>query len=195
MGHLVLTCVEGGNADLFHDALRLYVNFPKAKIADVTYGKGVFWRHIPGYAVDKTDIQTGVDFRNLPYKDQVYDALVFDPPYLNGGSDAKESLNACYKSEGLGSHEEVLCLYLRGILECRRVLKKGGVLFVKCQAAVADHVQKLTHVQLMTILPMLGLRVEDEFVLKQSSIPLMRHSKQQHARKNHSYLLVFRRTR
>src|SRR4051812_11788815 len=192
----VLTCIEGSNADLFPIALRMYVK-PGAKIADVTYGKGVFWRNIrvDDYQLSPSDITTGIDLRNLPYNDNSFDAVVLDPPYMNGGTGVKDSINKCYNNSGNMCHENVIALYLAGILEARRVLVRNGILFIKCQPAVADHKQKLTHVQLMTVLPMIGFLVEDEFILHQTSVPLMRHKKQQHARKNHSYLLVARWTR
>lgn len=192
----ILTCVEGTNADLFPHALALYVQ-PGARIADVTYGRGVFWRNIDAsqYDLVPSDLQSGIDFRRLPYGPASFDAVVFDPPYMNGGKNVKESIDKCYKNDGNMCHENVVALYLSGILEARRVLCKNGILFVKCQPAVADHKQKLTHVQLMTVLPMIGFTLEDEFVLHQTSIPLMRHKSQQHARKNHSYLLVARLSR
>lgn len=193
----VLTCLTGTNADLFLAATTLYLK-DGAQVADITYGKGVFWRNVPEdkYKLFATDLMTGVDFKALPYADGEFDAVVFDPPYLNGGAGVKDSLNKCYQNnENNMCHENVIALYLSGILESRRILKRGGILFIKCQPAVADHKQKLTHVQLMTILPMIGLTIEDEFILQQTSVPVMRHTQQQHARKNHSYLLVARRTR
>lgn len=189
----ILTCLAGSNADLFPVALRMYVK-PGARIADVTYGKGVFWRNVPAseYDLHASDIMTGTDCRRLPHEDNTFDAVVLDPPYMNGGSGVKASINKCYNNAGNMCHENVVALYLAGILEARRVLVRNGVLFIKCQPAVADHKQKLTHVQIMTVLPMIGFLVEDEFILHQTVVPLMRHRKQQHARKNHSYLLVAR---
>ena len=191
----VLTCTEGTNADLFAIALAMYVR-PGAKVADVTYGNGVFWNKVDAtsYQLYATDIQSGVDFRHLPYEDASIDAVVFDPPYMTGGSNVKDSLNKCYKNDGQVGHENVMALYT-GILEARRVLVRNGILFVKCQPTVVDHKQKMTHVHLMTVFPMIGFRIEDEFVLHQKTIPLMRHKSQQHARKNHSYLLVAARIR
>lgn len=194
----ILTCVEGSNADLFPVAMSMYVPFG-ARVADVTYGRGVFWKNIPAgnYDLVASDLLTGVDFRSLPYEDNSFDAVVLDPPYMNGGGNVKASLDKCYKTSGPENggnmcHENVIALYLGGILEARRVLKRKGILMIKCQPAVADHQQKLTHVQLMTVLPMIGFRIEDEFILKQAVTPMMRHTVQQHARKNHSYLLVAR---
>ena len=192
----VYTCIDGTNADLFSQALKLYVK-PSARIADVTYGKGVFWRLVePGlYSVEKSDLQDGVDFRDLPYEDESFDAFVLDPPYLNGGKGAKQSLNRCYKNPGHNSYQAVLRLYLAGTLEAYRVLRRNGIFFVKCQPCVADHRQYFTQQDLNEILSRLGFRCEDEFVLHPSALPMVRHARQQHARKNHSYLLVFRKVR
>ena len=195
MGTPILTCMHGTNADLFSEVLRLYVERGKC-IADVTYGKGVFWRKVPSgaYEVVPSDLQTGIDFCHLPYRDASFDALVLDPPYMHGGKTVKESINDCYKNENT-SHESIVALYLGGILEARRVLVKSGVLFVKCQDEIESGKQRLTHVELLTILPMVGFRIEDMFVLHSSSIPAMREQYQLHARKNHSYLIVARLTR
>ena len=192
----VLTCVAGSNADLFPYVLSLYVS-PGASVIDVTYGKGVFWKRVPDqkYNLTAADIQRGIDFTALPYADEEFDAVVFDPPYMNGGSGVKESLNDCYKNSGVGSYEAVYRLYIKGILEAHRVLKKKGVLIIKCQACVADHVQKPIHVHLISGLPPFGFRFEDEFILHASAKPIMRHTTQKHARKNHSYFLVFTKTR
>lgn len=192
----IFTCASGDNSDLFPRIMALYVP-PGSLVADVTYGKGVFWRRIPEgcYRLTPSDLQTGVDFTRLPYSDGEYDALILDPPYMNGGAGVKESLNKCYKNPGANSYEAVFRLYMKGILEAHRVLRKGGILVVKCQPCVADHVQKPVHSHLIAGLPPLGFRFEDEFVLHADAVPMMRHAEQQHARKNHSYFLVFSKVR
>lgn len=204
----VLTCIEGTNANLLPVVLGMYVK-QGSRIADVTFGNGVFWRGIHPLMYDlvasdirdgltapdpwsRLQVQGGVDFRRLPYESGTFDAVVFDPPYMNGGSGVKESINKCYNNTGNMCHENVMALYLAGMLEARRVLRRQGILFVKCQPAVADHKQHMTHAHIMVVAPMIGFRVEDEFVLRQTTVPLMRHKTQQHARKNHSYLLVLR---
>jgi hypothetical protein len=75
----------GGNADVFPQVLELHV--PKdAIVADVTFGKGVFWRNVDvdAYTVLVSDLDTGVDATDLPYGDESLDALVLDPPYMEG---------------------------------------------------------------------------------------------------------------
>ena len=65
---LVVSAHIGTNADVFPEVLRLHVS-PGARIADVTYGKGVFWRKVPtdDYDLLATDLATGMDCRALPY--------------------------------------------------------------------------------------------------------------------------------
>src|SRR5260370_27004252 len=66
---VVLSTHVGNNEDLFPKILKLHVP-PGSTIADVTYGKGVFWKRVPAgkYVLKPTDIKTGVDCRKLPYE-------------------------------------------------------------------------------------------------------------------------------
>src|SRR5215210_6144647 len=81
---LVVTAYQGNNDEVFPKVLSLYVA-PGSTIADVTYGKGVFWRNVPKdrYILLATDLESGTDSRCLPYEDSSLDALVFDPPYMH----------------------------------------------------------------------------------------------------------------
>ncbi len=66
---LIFSAYVGTNADVFPKALKLHVT-NGANIADVAYGKGVFWRNIDtsNYDFSPSDIAEGIDCRNLPYK-------------------------------------------------------------------------------------------------------------------------------
>src|SRR5690606_6158589 len=89
-------------------------------------------------------------------------------------------------------HDAVVDLYLRAGLEARRVLVSGGVLIVKCQDEVSANKQRLTHVEIITAYEDMGFYCKDLFVLVRSNAPgVSRLLKQVHARKNHSYFLVF----
>lgn len=78
---LVFSAYVGTNDEVFPFILSLYVE-PGSTIADVTYGKGVFWRNVPQgvYNLLATDIVDGIDCRDLPYEDASLDCVVFDPP-------------------------------------------------------------------------------------------------------------------
>src|SRR5205085_1527635 len=67
---IVMSAHVGGNAEVFPQILALHVS-EGSTVADVTWGKGVFWQNVPEnkYTVLATDLKTGVDCRNLPYDD------------------------------------------------------------------------------------------------------------------------------
>ena len=83
--NVVVSAYVGNNADIFPNVLSLHV--PEgSKVADVTYGKGVFWRKVQTekYDLHPSDIADGIDCRDLPYEDESFDCIVFDPPYMEG---------------------------------------------------------------------------------------------------------------
>ena len=200
---LVLSAYEGSNESLFPKILNLYVS-PGSTVADITYGKGVFWRKVPAdrYRLLATDLADGVDCRNLPYADREIDCVVFDPPYMHspGGTayEGQEPFEAYYRNNGSGNrttakyHEAVLELYAETGKEAFRVLCDRGVFIVKCQDEVCSNRQRFTHVEVMTFYESIGFIAEDLFVLMRRNRPgVSRVVKQVHARKNHSYFLVF----
>ncbi len=200
---LILSAHVDGNDRLFQRILDLYVNLGSV-IADVTYGKGVFWRRIPTDAYDlrATDIQDGVDCRNLPYEDGEIDCVVLDPPYMHSPGGTAHEVHAPfedhYRNNGSGNrteskyHEAVLDLYRDAGREGHRVLRDRGVLIVKCQDEVCSNRQRFTHVEIMRIYDEMDYVAEDLFVVVRNNRPgVSRTVRQVHARKNHSYFLVF----
>lgn len=209
--NLVFSAQVGSNGDLFPSILRLHVP-AGAKVADVTFGKGSFWRNVPPglYDVCGTDLQTGVDCRQLPYGDGEIDCVVLDPPYMEGlfrvqtshmaGSGTHAAFRVHY-SDGRATehqpgapkyHDAVVDLYLKAGKEAHRVLKNYGVLIVKCQDEVSANRQRLTHVEIINAYEDAGFYCKDLFVLVRPNRPgVTRLLKQEHARKSHSYFLVF----
>lgn len=211
----------GKNAELFAEIMALHVP-PGSKVADVTFGKGAFWRSIDHETYDllacdiALDVNNpnplawyidGVDCRSLPLDDDSLDCVVLDPPYMEGlfrrkpeqmaGSGSHASFRQAY-SDGNATeggpkyHDAVIDLYLRAGLEARRVLRPGGKLIVKCQDEVSANKQRLTHVEIITGYEDMGFYCKDLFVLVRQNAPgVSRMVKQVHARKNHSYFLVF----
>jgi hypothetical protein len=224
---LVLSAFVGDNSDLFPKIAGLYL--PRGcKVADVTYGKGVFWSKIERgtYELHSSDIdpaerpeadecplwlhRPGVDCRALPYDDASFDALVLDPPYMEGffraakgqraGSGTHVTFQDYYAHDGTHEsgpgepkwHDVVFELYRRAGLEARRVLRPGGKLLVKTQDEVSSNTQRLTHIEIVTAFEAMGFYTKDLFILVRTNKPgVSRMKKQEHARKNHSYFLVF----
>jgi hypothetical protein len=90
----------------------------------------------------------------------------------------------------------VLDLYFRAGEEAHRILKEDGILVVKCQDEVSANQQRLTHVEIINEYARLGFHTKDLFVVVRANRPAMsRVLRQEHARKNHSYFLVFVKAR
>lgn len=200
---LVLSAYMESNSSVFPRILDLYVA-PGSKVADVTFGKGAFWRNIPEhrYHLLATDALTGTDCRNLPYENGFVDCVVLDPPYMHSpGGTAHRTHGAFeqhYRNNGSGMqteskyHEAVLELYVAAANEAHRVLRERGVLIVKCQDEVCSNRQRFTHVEIILSYQEMGFVAEDLFVVMRNNRPGVSRTKRQvHARKNHSYFLVF----
>jgi len=208
---VLLSAAVGWNEDLFPRILALHVP-DGARIADVTWGRGVFWKNVPKgrYKVTGTDIKTGVDCRDLPYRDGSFDCVVLDPPYMEGfyrnnvaalAGNGRHHFFRTHYSDGKATaatatgprwHAAVLDMYFKAGLEAFRVLGHNGVLIVKCQDEVCARSQFLTHLEIINEYEKMGLYTKDLFVLVREGKPVVANMRtQMHARKNHSYFLVF----
>lgn len=207
-GDPVLTAVTGTNADLLARAFRLYIP-PGSAVIDATYGKGIFWQRIDRtqydtYINDPKDpapedppdlhrhtlgtiaLNLGVSYTTCYRK---WDAFILDPPYMHGGKTVKPSINDCYRNANT-THTSIVRMYAMGLLEAAKLLRKGGLVLVKCQDEIESGRQQWTHVELMDLLKAFGYVLRDMFVLVQTGKPAMREGYQHTARKNHSYLLI-----
>lgn len=174
---LIVSAHEGRNAELFPNVLDLHVPVG-SKIADVTYGKGVFWKQVPrdayevyGSDLDSEKSPTGesVDCREAyDYwndRDEIpFDCVVLDPPYAEGffrrnkammaGNGSRSSFGDAYSNgevmdtNGSKYHQAVFDLYCQAGVEAKRMLKDDGVFIVKVQDEVSANTQELTHIQI-----------------------------------------------
>lgn len=202
---LVFTAYQATNDEVFPHVLSLYVA-PGSRVADVTFGKGVFWKQVPKslYRLLPSDLHTGTDCRSLPYEDSSIDCVVFDPPYMHtpGGTAhvSHQNYEEYYRNNRTNGaskkyHEAVLDLYFTAATEANRVLRDEGTYIVKCADEVCANQQRLTHVEIINELTANGFVLEDLFIVVRNNRPgVSRVIHQLHARKNHSYFLVFRKS-
>lgn len=161
---------------------------------DPTYSTGVIWRGLPGPAF-KYDIRPqapGVQQASadaLPLEDGALSSLFFDPPFLiktGDGSLIKKRFS------DFPSVVEMWAFYSRSMTEFQRVLKANGVLAFKCQDLISSGEQVPSQYQIMDMGFKLGLRWLDTFILVNDN-PIMPPQRQRHARKIHSYFVVFQK--
>jgi hypothetical protein len=117
--------------------LILRVALPDAQtVLDVTYGSGAFWDGSAPVQVTAVDLNptraldAAVDFRQLPYADESFDVVTFDPPHLaDAGSES-------IMRERFGTYEDADLedVIKDGCREAWRVARLGIVV------KVTDHV-------------------------------------------------------
>jgi hypothetical protein len=197
---IVQSVVYGNNADLIAEVSTLYAK-PGVRIADVTFGKGVFWRNTPDLDVTGSDLKTvpdrPYDFTSLPYKDGEFDIAVIDPPYIHspGNHVTDNRYQNAATTKGFYHKDIRAKLYVAGMRECMRIVKpEGGQVWVKCKDQVQSGLQRWAHVEMCSDAVQLGLYPRDLFILiAKARTPGGRWSVQHHARKPQSYLWVFER--
>lgn len=187
------------NQELFARAMSLWA-LPGARVLDVTFGRGVFWRDVPPgrYRVVESDLLTGTDLRALPYTDACADVVVLDPPYRwtaerSHGDPTDHQYAGERTLQRASGASAVLDLYVDGLVEAHRVLGWGGVVLVKCQDTTDGGRQRWMHVELLGVLERLGMPAVDLGVVVSSRVPPTRYGHQRTLRKAHSYLLVGRK--
>ncbi len=179
----------GTNAGLIKKVTALYFS-EGDKIADVTYGKGAFWRKVDTkkYKIVGSDILTGTDFRDLPYQDKEFNHSVIDPPYARITN--LKGMVDCYNTTRYTTHDDIIDLYESGLKELIRITKKDGYILCKCQDEIQGCKKKWSHIEIKDIAEQMGLYAKDLFILVNDRKPKVTR-KQKHARKSHSYLWVF----
>lgn len=195
----IYNCIQGDNGDLIRTVARLYLK-KGDRVADLTYGRGAFWRQVDladfdFYKSDKITCPSSPhDFRRLPYKDCLFDAVVLDPPFAHHGDSllVEPAYNNASTTAGL-YHEEIIQLYRQGMTESKRVLKAGGLMLVKCSDEIESSKQKRSHIEVHGISMELRLEDQDFFVLMRQHPPVVQFKMQKHARKNCSFLWVFKK--
>ncbi len=172
------------------------------EVLDTTYGRGNFWTHYRPADLTCHDLAIdGVDFRALPEDDESCDVVVFDPPYIVRGGVASSTRPEFFERFGLGIEDVATLAGLKnlmadGMAECVRVLRSEGRLFVKCMDLISSgKYQQMRHFVVETA-HQLELEQVDEFVHYSGTGPGNKRpvNEQQHSRRAHSFLCVFRKT-
>ena len=185
------------NAELIADAAQLGYIPADGLILDPTYGLGGFWRTYRPARLVTNDLDPAraspADFTALPYRDNVFDAVVFDPPYkLNGtggGGPGDQRYGVAGPYRPVASITELIHT---GITETARVTKPGGYLLVKLQDQVVSGRVTWQTIDATNHAASIGLRLADSLLFTGGrKQPAGR--RQIHARRNYSTLLIFQK--
>lgn len=196
----IIKSVSYDQEEIIRNIIKLHV--PQGYIdVDSTYSKGNFYKNIkaPKYKFDiqpQTMNTIQACATNLPLKDSSVNCIMFDPPFLaTTGKSLYSSANNNILSKRFGvfpTEEKLYEFYKLSLIESYRILKLNGVLIFKCQDKVSSGKQYLSHVIVINYASKIGFYPKDLFILvAKNRIISGKHKNQKHARKFHSYFLVF----
>lgn len=207
--------IVGNSADVIRQMSYLY--FPKgAKIADLTYGQGVFAKGVDRelYEYHSSDLHKGgengdcfYDFCDLPYADNSFDVVFFDPPwgchvFYSHAQDFERAYENRYGGNGEWggtNHDlkpaQVWQMYEGGLREAARIVKDDGIIVCKCQDGMVGNKQVRYEIRVWHYaVNDLGLRDTAKYVLYYPGHRPIVAKKQKNPRNCVSAFWVFRKS-
>lgn len=176
--------------------MRLY-NDGQPFDVDPTYSKGIFYRRIPQPRL-KFDIDPQfpdvlkASADSLPLEDESIQSILFDPPFMPSHSAIPGKIKSRFTS--FASVTEMWEMYRSSMVEFWRILKPSGIAVIKCQDTVSSGKNWFSHFQVEKYAREIGFDEIDLFVLGSNHVLISSTWKiQRHARKSHSYFIVFQK--
>ncbi len=195
---------DGDDSELLEKMLRFYPKARPRKILDATVNSGRFWRNssreVLGLDINS---QCRPDLigtsQSLPIKSNSLDVVVYDPPHVpNQGKDRQKDFEIRF---GLGAKSSIKTNYSFSytyppfVSEAHRVLRHDGVLFCKITDYVHNHKFQWAHIDFIQAATEAGFHACDCIIkIRKGPIIDTRWKVAHHARKQHCYWLVFRKS-
>lgn len=195
---------NGEDAELLERMLRFYPRRRPRRILDATVNTGRFWRgskrRVIGLDIAAKYCPSVVgDNMQMPIRNGKLDVVVYDPPHIpNQGKDRQKDFNTRF---GLGlkspraQNYNFSHLYSAFVEEAYRVLRPEGVLFCKITDYVHNHQLQWAHIEIVNSAAKVGFQPCDCIVkVRKGPIVDPKWKVAHHARRQHCYWLVFRKS-
>lgn len=201
----IIKSISYSQEEILSWIIKLYC--PKGFELDPTYSKGIFYKYNipqPKYKFDINPLSNNIkegDCRDLLIKRNSIKSIIFDPPFL---ATTGKSLKSNNKDENIiakrftvyPNMKELWKFYKDALKEFYRILKDKGILVIKIQDSISSGKQYLSHHFITNEAIKIGFYPKDLFVLLAKNRIIADWQKnQKHARKFHSYFLVFQKTK
>jgi hypothetical protein len=174
---------------------------------DCTYSTGNFWKNLPQPKIKsdlfpKNDTIIEASSENLPFEDGSMKSIMYDPPFVIAGKSYRDNKDGssiiAKRYEGYETYSHLMKNYYNTLKELYRVCEKDGYVVFKCQDTVSGGKNHFTHVMVMNMAQELGFYPRDLFILT-TNVRInsfgTKWTKQEHARKYHSYFWVFEKVK
>lgn len=201
--------VLGRDRDVIPRLLEVHA-LPNPVILDATFNRGVMWKQ-SGLVPDRTldideqfDTTDTGDCRAMPYPDESFDVIAFDPPHLPVAAASAGSSGMWRTRYGITAHgdyregDNVSPLFVDFLTEAKRVLKPNGIVIAKIADLVHNHRYQWQHVDFVRAAEQVGLTPCDVVVKVDPAGKNLKSSKWQnirHFRRAHCYWIVVRKGR
>ena len=193
----IIKSVYNNQEDILKSIITIYC--PDGFDADVTYSKGVFYKHgipEPRYKFDlnpQTKNTVQADVTALPVENNKFNNVIFDPPFVAGSKkDGKPGIIKNRFGYFKTIQEHLWPFYNQSLKELYRIIDQKGYLIFKCQDSIDSGRQYMSHVKIMNYAVKAGFYPKDLFILVAKN-RLMNQTRQLHARKFHCYFWVFQK--
>jgi SAM-dependent methyltransferase len=195
---------EGKDSELVELLLDFYPRSLPERILDATLNAGRFWkdstRPVIGIDVDPRHRPAVVaDNCRMPFGDSAFDVVVYDPPHIpNQGRDQSKDFGTRFglvlKSSATNGYN-FSHFYPPFVDEAYRVLRPEGILFAKIADYVHGHRFQWAHIEFIQAAAQAGFCPCDSIVkIRRGPIMSPRWKNAHHARRQHCYWLVFRKS-
>ncbi len=171
------------------------------RILDATWGKGVFWQGArpAGWRVVGMDAlrfkhpEVWADNRQMPFRPQVFDAVVYDPPHVTHPWSAWDQSGAYEFAQGRGS---IAYLYPDFLIEAGRVLVPDGIVIAKLADQIHTGKYWWQTFKFIQEAQVAGFTPCDVVIKVRSNYrPQPNGRRQLHARRRHSFYIILRKGR
>jgi hypothetical protein len=196
----MIKSISYDQTEIIKNILALHVKSDRFDL-DPTYSKGNFYNKSkiekPMLKFDlypQTEDTRKSDACDLPLAERSILSIMFDPPFLAGYTKKKPTGIIGERFNGFPYIKDLWTWYDKCLTEHYRILDKSGILVFKCQDTVSSGKQHISHVEIINKAVEKGFYCKDIFILLAKNRMIgHNHKIQQHARKFHSYFLVFKK--
>ena len=193
----VIKSISDDQEEILYNILKLYVNKDRYD-CDFTYSIGNFYKHIPQpyLKFDKYPQVEGVqpleEAENIP--DSSLNSVVVDLPFIIKDNKYVNEKSLIINRFNCFADDKALYAANDYMLELsHRVLTKNGVLVLKTMDICSPYGQIWVTNYVCNKAVKLGFELVDKFILTLSNRYIFYKGEQRHARKYHSYFLIFRK--
>ncbi len=194
----VIKSIQNSDKDVLVAIKELYLNGGNFDL-DPCYSSGKFYEDLerPKIKMDKEpkseDIKQNDLLNGLPLENGSIRSIVFDPPFMFGKHGKTDQNIMTKRFTMFDKWTDLQSMYQQSLTEFYRVLNKGGIVAFKCQD-YTDSSTTLTHCFVHNWALEIGFKIEDLFIMAFKGGRVWNSNLiQKHARKYHSYWLIFRK--